>query len=49
MIQTNSRNGAVFPTARSPVTLKEELPAPKETLIKAGWFLVREWLSVQAQ
>ena len=38
VIQTSSWADAVFRTkVRSPATFKEEMPAPKETLIKAGW------------
>lgn len=33
----------------APATFNEELPAPRATFIKAGWCLVSEWLSVQAQ
>ena len=43
MIQTNRWAGSVFPTpVGGPATFKEELLAPRETLIKAGCTKCRE-------
>ena len=43
MIQTNIWTGSVFRiSVGGPTTIKEELPAPREALIKAGYAKSRE-------
>ena len=45
VIQTNSGAEAVFRTmVSSPATFKEDLSAPRYTLIKAGWCNIPLWL-----
>ena len=42
LIQVNSWAGSVFSTTvRNPATFKKELLAPRETLIKAGWYIIQ--------
>ena len=42
MIQKKKKGGSVFRTTmESPAIFKEELPAPRATLVKAGWCNIR--------